>query len=416
MNPIFQEFLSPSRTCSYQPVSKVKGTISREQAKEDLHTLRYLMENRYCGWDYYEKRGLHWENCFKRIEAFLEEENEIYISDFCRSIHKAFDEGIVDNHLAFCSPLTGRLTYGKQFITYFTDFQVEDTENGLVVVESTCSAVHTGDRIEIQNGLFPTLSSAEHKRYLVGLRSFTPMSEMAVTVNGKQICVPLHRCRSIQKTESRDVCLRHTIRNEVDILRANCCDYVGELTEDSDLEAMGRRFQNKKFLILNYLSNEGGYNRITREFIRGLNGYSHCEEHSIKLISPVTEEKDCDRQWVSLSEATPYDHSRSKYDGTLILLVNSQTASSGESAVLYARSCKNLLLIGENTMGCNMFGNVASYELPHSRIVCRIPNVVNLCADPDECKEGYGFTPDYWVDSDDVEGEVLKWLTAKMQK
>ena len=54
MNPIFQEFLSPSRTCSYQPVSKVKGTISREQAKEDLHTLRYLMENRYCGWDYYE--------------------------------------------------------------------------------------------------------------------------------------------------------------------------------------------------------------------------------------------------------------------------------------------------------------------------------------------------------------------------
>ena len=78
--------------------------------------------------------------------------------------------------------------------------------------------------------------------------------------------------------------------------------------------------------------------------------------------------------------------------------------------MLYARSCKNLLLIGENTMGCNTFGNVASYELPHSRIVCRIPNVINLCLKPDDCLEGYGFTPDYWVDSEDVEGEVLNWL------
>ena len=92
------------------------------------------------------------------------------------------------------------------------------------------------------------------------------------------------------------------------------------------------------------------------------------------------------------------------------MLVNADTASAGESAVLYARSCKNLVVVGENTMGCNTFGNVASYMLPHSNIVCRIPNVINLCHTPDECIEGYGFTPDYWVDSDDIEGEVIKWL------
>ena len=64
-------------------------------------------------------------------------------------------------------------------------------------------------------------------------------------------------------------------------------------------------------------------------------------------------------------------------------------------------------------MGCNTFGNVAGYELVHSHIVCRIPNTVNLCANPDDCMEGYGFTPDYWVDSDDVEGEVIKWIQRK---
>lgn len=410
MNPIFHSYVTPPCDCTYQTVNKTTSTISTEQAKADLHTLRYLMENRYCGWDYYQKQGLSWDSSFQHLQFFLENESEIYISDFCRAIHKAFDAGIVDNHLSFCSPLTGRLSYRKQFAAYFADFQVEEIENGHLVVESACPGIAIGDRIEAPDSLFPTLSPNERKRYLVGMRSFSPISHMVVMVNGHTIQVPLHRCKAIHKTEDRDVCLRHTAKDGIDILRANCCDYVGGLTEDADLVALGKQFEDKDYLILNYLSNEGGYNRITREFIRGLNSYVHASEHSIKLISPVTEGKDCLRQWVALSDAEPYDHSKANFDGTLILLVNSDTASSGESAVLYARSCKNLLLIGENTMGCNTFGNVESYELPHSRIVCRIPNVINLCPNPNDCLEGYGFVPDYWVDSEDVEGEVLNWL------
>ena len=410
MNLIFHSYITPPRDCTYQPVNKAISTISKEQAEADLHTLRYLMENRYCGWDYYQKQGLSWDISFRHLQDFLESESEIYISDFCRAIHKAFDNGIVDNHLSFCSPLTGRLTYSNQFTAYFADFQVEETENGCLVVESSCPDVAIGDRIDAPDNLFPTLSPNEQKRYLVGIRSFTPVSELLLPVNGKPVCIPLHRCRANHKPDEQDICLQHTVKDGIDILRANCCDYVDGLTEDTDLVALGKQFGDKDYLILNYLSNEGGYNRITREFIRSLNGYVHASEHSIKLISPVTEGKDCLRQWVTLSDAEPYDHSKAAYDGTLILLTNSGTASSGESAVLYARSCKNLLLIGENTMGCNTFGNVASYELPHSHIVCRIPNVINLCLEPDDCLEGYGFTPDYWVDSEDVEGEVLNWL------
>lgn len=414
MRKIFQPYLSPPRPSSYQSVRKAASTISVEQASADLHTLHYLMENRYCGWDYYQKQGLSWDNSFQRLQDFLESESEIYISDFCRAIHKSFDAGIVDNHLSFCSPLTGRLSYGKQFTAYFADFQVEETENGYLVVDSTCPGVAIGDRIDATDNLFPTLSINKHKRYLVGVRSFTPAAELLLTVNGKPVRVPLHRCKAIHRTEDRDICLRHTTKDGIHILRANCCDYVGGLTEDADLAAMGKQFRDRDYLILNYLSNVGGYNRITREFIRGLNGYCHCSEHSIKLISPVTEEKDCERQWIVLSEAEPYDHAKAEFEGKLLMLVNSDTASSGETAVLYARSCKKLLLIGENTMGCNTFGNVTSYELPYSRIVCRIPNVINLCSDPNDCLEGYGFTPDYWVDSEDVEGEVLKWLKRRM--
>lgn len=410
MNEIFKPYISEPQYSDYISVKKYNGCISKEQANDDLTILRYLMKNRYCGWEYYNNSGIVWESCFKSIESYILSQNNVYISDFCKKIHEAFDVGIVDNHLAFCSPLTGRLSYSKQFIAYFADFKVEQRGEQFYVVESNCSDIVDGDIIDAGKNLFPTLSQTRYNRYLVGIRSFVPVTEIELIVNGKLTFIPLHRCRAIQNEERHDICMHHVVRNEIDILRSNCCDYVGDLSEKTDFVELGKQFKEKDVLILNYLSNEGGYNRITREFILGLNSYSHCQEHSIKLVSPVTEEKSCNREWVSLSESEPYDYSKATFNGTLILLVNADTASAGESAVLYARSCKNLVVVGENTMGCNTFGNVASYMLPHSNIVCRIPNVINLCHTPDECIEGYGFTPDYWVDSDDIEGEVIKWL------
>lgn len=412
MNDIFKSYISDPCLKEYMSVHKYNGIISKEQATNDLKMLRYLMENRYCGWEYFENNGILWEACFKNIEKFISSQSDIYISDFCRAIHVAFNIGIVDNHLSFCSPLTGRLSYSKQFTAYFADFKVEQRGDIYYAIESTCADITNGDIIEAGNSLYPTLSSTSYNRYLIGVRSFTPVTEMAITVNGKPICVKLHRCKAIGKRGNYDICLEHAVKDGVDILKANCCDYVGNLSEKTDIVEIGKSFQKKNVLILNYLSNEGGYNRITRELIQGLNDYSHCQEYSIQLRSPVTEGRSCNRQWVILSEAEPYDYSKAMFEGKLIMLVNGDTASSGESAVLYARSCKNLLLIGENTMGCNTFGNVAGYELPHSHIVCRIPNTINLCQNPEDCMEGYGFTPDYWVDSDDVEGEVIKWIKS----
>lgn len=412
MKDIFKSYISAPRYKEHMPISKYRGVISKEQALDDLDKLRYLMENRYCGWEYYENQGLLWDDCFKQIENFIFTQNDIYISDYCRAIHQAFNVGIVDNHLSFCSPLTGRLTYSKQFTAYFSDFKVEKRGDTYYAVESTSADICDGDIIDAGENLYLTL----YNLYLVGIRSFTPRTEMTVTVNGRPISIPLHRCKAIKKTESKDVCLRHAMKNGIDVLRANCCDYIGDLTEETDLVEMGKQFKTKEVVILNYLSNEGGYNRITREFIEGLNEYSHCQEYSIQLKSPVTEGHNCERQWVALSEAEPYDYSKAAFGGKLIMLVNSNTASSGESAVLYGRSCKNFILIGENTMGCNTFGNVAGYELPHSHIVCRIPNTINLCLDPDDCIEGKGFTPDYWVDSEEVETEVINWIKRTSMK
>lgn len=101
MNDIFKPFISTPRFSKYIPVSKYKNVITPKQAFDDLNVVRYLMENRYCGWEYYQNRGILWDTCFQKIENFIISHREIYISDFCRAIHSAFDIGIVDNHLSF---------------------------------------------------------------------------------------------------------------------------------------------------------------------------------------------------------------------------------------------------------------------------------------------------------------------------
>lgn len=408
---IFDEYIiEPKRFEKYKPVNKAQSTLTKEQAAEDLSDLIYLINNRYCGKEYWEKQGIDFNLCYKEISDYIFSADELYISDFCRKIHLSFNKGIVDNHFSFASPLTGRLGFSKQYSAYFADFVVEKTNDVYKVIKSRDNTVKIGSVIKGVNCCYKTLSPKNKEYFLVGCRSYDVLKSLKLQIDGIYREVSVHRCRAIKNTEPLDVCMRHSQKNSVDILRSNCCDYVNGLNEDTDFVSMGEKFRKNKVLILDYLSNQGGYNKITRDFIKGLNDYVHCEEYSASLISPVTENKDCYREWI-IHESSPYDTKAGKFDGTLIMLANSDTASSGETAVLYAKSLKNFILIGENTMGCNTFGNVASYSLKHSGITARIPNTVNLCANPDDCAEGKGFTPDIWVDSENVSDDVLAWVS-----
>lgn len=407
---IFDEYITqPKRFEKYMPVSRSPSTVTKEQASEDLSELIYLINNRYCGKEYWENQGINFDLCYDEIAGFISTSDEIYISDFCRKIYSCFNKGIVDNHFSFASPLTGRLGFSKQYSAYFADFVVEKKGSVYSVIKSGDKTVKIGSRVGGDNCFYKTLSPRNRELFLVGCRSFEAVKSIRLYIDDKPREVSVHRCRAIKKNEQSDVCMRLSTKNSVNIYRSNCCDYVDGINERTDFIALGERHRNDRVLVLDYLSNQGGYNRITREFIKGLNDYVHCEENCAKLISPVTENKDCFREWI-IEKSQPYDTASGKFDGTLVMLINGDTASSGETAVLYARSLRNLILIGENSMGCNTFGNVASYSLRHSKITARIPNTLNLCANPDDCAEGKGFAPDFWVDSDNVQDEVLSWI------
>ena len=118
----------------------------------------------------------------------------------------------------------------------------------------------------------------------------------------------------------------------------------------------------------------------------------------VQLDKPYTEWK--------FSLDNPVDYTQSKYNGTLYTLMNTRTGSSAENAVGYAKSVKNHLLIGENSGGVGLFGEVQGYILRHSLIRLGIPCKIFL----NGVAEGEGYSPDYWVDSADLVNTVAKWI------
>lgn len=410
MDNIFDEYISASIDSRYREIRKYNGVLTQQQALFDLDELCYIMNNRYSGKEYWERRGISFDKCYSDIKAYIESMEEICIGDFCYFIHHAFDKGIVDCHLSFASPLTGRLHYAKKYAAYFADILVEKSKGKYFIIKSIDENAKVGAVIDDIKHLYPTLSPIGKEYFLIGCRSWNKCKSIHICINGDTVELKLHRCQADTKTEIGDVCLKESSANGISVVRSNCCDYAPPLTEDIDISAIGKKFSESNRIIWNNLSNEGGYSRIPKQFVLGLNGYVSSEEYCAKLISPITENKDCKREWVLTNSAT-YEREKGTYNGTLYFLMNSDTASSGESSVLFAKSLRNVVFIGENSMGCNTFGNVASYQLTNSNIILRVPNMINLCKNPGDCVEGKGFTPDFWVDNTDVQSEVVKWLT-----
>jgi len=98
--------------------------------------------------------------------------------------------------------------------------------------------------------------------------------------------------------------------------------------------------------------------------------------------------------WSNISFSKPRFHTNDRY---LIVLIDDNNASAGESFVRFLKQVENVIIIGSNTSGVSTVGNVATFFLPHSAIPIQMG--VSLFLEPDlSMREGIGIEPDIWVD------------------
>ncbi len=97
--------------------------------------------------------------------------------------------------------------------------------------------------------------------------------------------------------------------------------------------------------------------------------------------------------------------------GELVGLIDSYAASAGEDFVKYVRQLKNVVLVGTNTCGAMLAGNVGLFTLPNAKIGLSCGTKISLCEDlvnPD----GRGLMPDLWVHPDEALERAIKYIQA----
>lgn len=97
-----------------------------------------------------------------------------------------------------------------------------------------------------------------------------------------------------------------------------------------------------------------------------------------------------------------------KYNKNLYVLINNQTGSAGEVFALFTKKIYgNTILIGENSVGCVIFGDPYVYSLPNSEIsigfsATDISKSVAMISTKNWKGETYGIYPDIWATSEEI--------------
>jgi hypothetical protein len=95
-------------------------------------------------------------------------------------------------------------------------------------------------------------------------------------------------------------------------------------------------------------------------------------------------------------------HAPKRFRAPLVVLVDNGCASACESFVSYARQLDGAVVVGENSGGVGVFGEVLVYRLPRSGL--GMTAGMKYFHHPGPARavlEGRGHLPDYWTDDDD---------------
>jgi hypothetical protein len=98
-------------------------------------------------------------------------------------------------------------------------------------------------------------------------------------------------------------------------------------------------------------------------------------------------------------------------DTTVIVVTNGKVASAAEGFIIYLQQVENVIIVGENTWGALVFGQMSLHQLPHSKLSVYLPISLNIPLDV-VFREEKGFFPHLWIPAEDA----LNYAVAAVRK
>ena len=412
----------------------VGNTIPQAKAIEDIELIKYLFDTSYSGKEYWENKGVSFSDMYKNLLEYAKQNEDVSIPKLENIIHGSLSN-ITDGHLS----IQGSKWYGfyKHKNAYFSDIVMEKKNNEYVVVKSTFNPITAGTKYDDDiKYLFRTISSPQKEQYIIGTLSYNYLPALKLKFSSQSVEVPLHSCKlKSVKNEDNDVFYVRDLKN-IPVLRVTTFSnaYNVKLTEYSEY---GKKLKNKSCFVLDICNNGGGSSQYSYNFFANVNTVAHWNYIGAELYSPAIMQawanenlenspdfikemildsrkeveklkKNPVREW-HFNQYEKTKQQKGDYTGRSVIIANRSVASSGEATIAYSKSVPNNIIVGENSAGIGTFGEVRTYLLPNSRIQLYIPSKIFIAP---ELKEGEGYMPDYWLDSDEPVKEVVKWLDS----
>ena len=190
----------------------------------------------------------------------------------------------------------------------------------------------------------------------------------------------------------------------------SCSNYYGKVLQE--YSASGSQVRDASLIIFDLRGNGGGSELYSMDWIMNFIGYGP----SLPLAGST--------RYSTLRTATGFDDGRiaagtfESYSQRgrwiannipIVVLVDEYVASAGESTLNYLRSMDNVIVVGSNTTGAQLCGNVMDLSLPNSGTHFRFGSGLGFQYNT-ENKDFRGYEPDIWCNPKDSLDAVMKMV------
>lgn len=453
--------------CEYRTVrlgnlDNVNYYISEKACRYDLEYLCYLLSTGYSGYSDMLQNGFRPEKFIQDVLSGVKTKGRrVDTEDFIEQIVKNLKFYINDGHFSFETGIKTERVFTKKKI-YWSDIYLEKKNkeffvkdgNGLVL-----NGAHYPADIET---LFYYPLKGENV-FRLGCLSSEPIESKEFKFNGKPVVVPLVddgvipevsiKYKELQTVDSAYICLNFFI-----LPNFNSFYYSGTEVMMKKFVLCGRKFFDKKNIVLDFRGNHGGWLFTPFAFFTWLyNGYVDNDPSDFydiidselnkymnyeRIISPASlqysylsarkskefSKESKYRSKVKESKKKPvrkikYNaggevvllNGESRFQGKIIILIDRNSASSAENAVCLAKRIfgnDNVVVIGENSSGVAMYYAGIYLNLPRSKVCVNFGTNRNYEIESFDLwnGEGTGVFPDCWATRNDL-NELIYSIT-----
>lgn len=446
---------------------KRNSVITYNEMKEDVDLLIYNIETAYAGYDVMLENGFHSQELKEYFEKLYEGKNEIDTYDFYKRLSDYLRPYPLDSHFSIIG------TQGKEFdtltpkaVVYYTDIFVERQNDRFTVSKSTVPGVKVGSEYtdSVDNLFYYPSKGADTFR--IGKISAEKIESADFAFNEKIIRVPVASDRTlpastlikyheIESASSSYVSLSSFLLPDSDSPYRKGAEIVFEKFINS-----GNKWRNKENIIIDLRSNLGGRIFVGTAFIysflqkkpyldskkmekkidrwkeTALCGYEEIESPSVlqahimyykntgetdsyyykKCVKKLNRQTDNPVQNLYKVESMVQTGLKSYFDGTIIFLIDRNSASASENLVFLAKKIlgnEKVFVVGENSAGCFTYYDVLCYLLPNSRLSVQLGSKKETVLETFSQwhGEGRGIYPDYWAAGSDL-NETIYLITG----